>query len=124
MTRLGNVRFKPAAHARDNAAPAAPAAAPPMPTHPSRIWVQLGVGHDRAALGSDWRRLVHTAADVLKGHQPFLSDAGGRSRMLTGPFASEAAARDFVRQLDEAGVAGPYVWTSPAGQVVDSLDAR
>lgn len=97
---------------------------PPPPSHPSRIWVQLGVGRDVDAMTNDWRRLARQSEGVLKARHPFVSDYGSRNRLLTGPFESEEAARGFIQQLDKAGVSGPYIWVSPAGQVVDSLDER
>jgi Flp pilus assembly protein TadD len=94
---------------------------PPPPSHPSRIWVQLGIGRDKSALAFDWRRLVRKAPDAFRGQQSFVSEMGQTNRMLAGPFESAAAANKFVGALREAGIDGPYVWTSPAGQVVDRL---
>jgi len=102
----------------------AKAAKPPPPSHPSRIWVQIETGRDRDALATDWHRFVRESGAVLRGHEPSVSEWGARNRLLTGPFESEAAAQKFVQQLAKAGVSGPFMWGSPAGQVVDSLDAR
>lgn len=110
--------------AQSDTAAAKPARQPPPPSHPSRIWVQLGVGRERGAMLWDWRKLTRDAPDILKGHKPFISAWGQTNRMLTGPFASEATAADFVAQLRKEGVAGPFAWVSPAGQVVDSLPER
>jgi len=101
------------------AAPAKPA----PPSHPSRIWVQLGIGRDKAALMSDWKRLSGKSAALFKGRKAYVSDMGQTNRMLTGPFDSSAQANKFVADLRGAGV-GSYVWTSPAGQVVDALLGR
>jgi hypothetical protein len=94
---------------------------PPPPSHPSRIWVQLGIGRDKTALTYDWRRLSREAAEPFHGRQPFLTAWGQTNRLLTGPFQSEAAANSFIAQLRRADVDGAFVWTSPAGQVVDGL---
>lgn len=91
------------------------------PSHPSRIWVQVATGRDKAALGHDWRRMVREAAEVFRGKQGSISAWGQTNRLLTGPFPSEAAANAFIAQLRRADVNGAFVWTSPAGQVVDSL---
>lgn len=96
-------------------------AAPPPPSHPSRIWVQVATGRDKAALGSDWRRMARDAGETLAGRQAFVSGWGQTNRLLTGPFASEAAATAYIAQLRRADVGGAFVWTSPAGQVVDAL---
>ena len=94
---------------------------PPPPSHPSRIWVQLGIGRDKSALAYDWRRLTRKAPEQLKRQKAYISTLGQTNRMLTGPFETEAAANQFVQELHKAGIDGPYLWTSPAGQVVDSL---
>ncbi|MBW8752793.1 MAG: tetratricopeptide repeat protein [Sphingomonadales bacterium] len=96
---------------------------PPPPSHPSRIWVQLATGRDKAALGYDWRRMTREKAELLRGKAPFVSAWGQTNRLLTGPFQSEAAANSFIAQLRRADVDGAFVWTSPAGQVVDALAA-
>jgi hypothetical protein len=94
---------------------------PPPPSHPSRIWVQVATGRDKAALGYDWRRMAREATEAFRGKQPFVSAWGQTNRLLTGPFQSEAAANSFIAQLRRADIDGAFVWTSPAGQVVDGL---
>jgi hypothetical protein len=113
-------RIKPA---RPEAKRPAEAAKPPPPSHPSRIWVQVATGRDKAALGYDWRRMSREKAEVLRGKAAFVSAWGQTNRLLTGPFQSEAAANSFIAQLRRADVNGAFVWTSPAGQVVDTLAA-
>ena len=54
---------------------------------------------------------------------PFVTAWGQTNRLLAGPFQSEAAANSFIAQLRRADVDGAFVWTSPAGQVVDALQA-
>ncbi|MEJ5978725.1 SPOR domain-containing protein [Novosphingobium sp. PS1R-30] len=94
---------------------------PPKPSHPSRIWVQVATGRDKAALGFDWRRMTREKAEAFRGKAPMISAWGQTNRLLTGPFQSEAAANAFIGQLRRADVEGAFVWTSPAGQVVDAL---
>ncbi len=98
--------------------------APAAPTHPSRIWVQLATGRDRTALGFDWRRMAREAETTFRGRQPSISAWGQSNRLLAGPFESEAAANAFIAQLRRADVTGMFLWTSPAGQVVDRLPLR
>jgi hypothetical protein len=94
---------------------------PLPPSHPSRIWVQVATGRDKAALGFDWRRLTREKAEVFRGKLAFVSAWGQTNRLLTGPFQTEAAANSYIAQLRRADVDGAFVWTSPAGQVVDGL---
>ena len=94
---------------------------PPKPSHPSRIWVQVATGRDKAALGYDWRRMARENAEVFRGKAAMISGWGQTNRLLTGPFQSEAAANAFIGQLRRTDVDGAFIWTSPAGQVVDAL---
>lgn len=94
---------------------------PPPPSHPSRIWVQVAVGQKLPALATDWKRLEKTAPDAFKGIKPNSTRMNQTNRLLAGPFATQKQANAFVAALDKAGIDGPYVWTSPAGQVVDAL---
>lgn len=96
---------------------------PPKPAHPSRIWVQLGVGRDTGALGFTWRGLAKDNPALFKSQSPSMSDWGRTNRLLAGPFASEAAADAFLGRARKAGL-DAFVWTSPAGQVVDPLPSR
>jgi len=93
----------------------------PKPSHPSRIWVQLGVGQKLAALGQDWRKMEKAYPALLKGRKPFTARLGQTNRLLTGPFASQKEASKFIDGLIKAGASRPMVWTSPAGEVVDDL---
>ena len=90
-------------------------------SQPSRVWVQVATGRDKAALGSDWRRLVKNDPGVFKGKKPFVAAWGQSNRLLAGPFESQKEATAFVTALKQAGVAGAFAWSSAAGQVIDSL---
>jgi len=105
--------------------PARPAPkAPPPPAHPSRIWVQVGVGRDAERLSFDWRKMQRDDPELLKAQKPSISDWGRTNRLLVGPFETEAAAKAFNDKLHKADHAGTFVWVSPAGQVVDLLDGK
>jgi len=105
-------------------APGLVAEVPKAPSHPSRIWVQLATGRDKTALGYDWRRMAREAEVLFRGKRPQVSSWGQTNRLLTGPFESEAAANSFVAQLRRNDIEGSFVWTSPAGQVVDALPGK
>jgi hypothetical protein len=91
-----------------------------VPSHPSRIWVQVLTGANKAVMDNEWSRLVKEAPAVLRGRKPYLAPWRGNFRLLTGPFESEAVAQEFIGKLRKSGVSS-YQWTSPAGQAVDSL---
>jgi Flp pilus assembly protein TadD len=91
------------------------------PSHPSRIWVQLGIGQKLPALNFDWRKLEKAYPALLKGRKPYTARLGQTNRLLTGPFASQREATQFMNAMVKAGAPQPLVWTSPAGEVVDDL---
>lgn len=94
------------------------------PSHPSRIWVQIGVGRDKSAIAFDWRRYTRENAVLLKGHSPYVSEMGRTNRVLIGPFATQKAANAFLVDAKKQGFSDALPWTSPAGQVVDPLSAK
>ncbi|WP_374528088.1 SPOR domain-containing protein [Novosphingobium sp.] len=91
------------------------------PSHPSRIWVQVATGKNKKALAFDWNRFAKDDPAVFKGRTGYTSAWGQTNRLLTGPFDSEAAANAYIAKLKKAGHTGAFIWTSPAGQVVDAL---
>jgi hypothetical protein len=96
---------------------------PAAPSHPSRIWVQVATGRDKSALGFDWRKLARENPAVFKGQKANVTIWGQSNRLLAGPFATNKEANAFLAALKKAGVSGAFVWTSPAGQLVDVLGA-
>lgn len=96
---------------------------PVEPPNPSRIWVQVGVGRAKAQLGFTWRGLVKDYPDLFRGKSASISEWGRTNRLLTGPFETERAADSFLAKLKREEL-DAFVWTSPAGQVVDPLPTR
>lgn len=91
------------------------------PSHPSRMWVQIGVGRNKDAIAFDWRRYTRQSPALLKGRNPYVSEMGRTNRILIGPFASQKAASAFLADAKKQGFGDALPWTSPAGQVVDPL---
>jgi len=85
--------------------------------------VQVAAGRNKSALAFDWRRFARENPAVFKGRSPSTSAWGQTNRLLAGPFASTREANAFLAQLKKAGIDGAFVWTSPAGQVVEALGA-
>ena len=94
-----------------------------VPSHPSRIWVQLGVGRNKDALGFDWRKLGKAQADLFKGRKAWTTPWGQTNRLLVGPFETQAAASAFLKEARKKE-GDAFVWTSPAGQAIDALVAK
>jgi Flp pilus assembly protein TadD len=101
----------------------AKAETPPKPAHPSRIWIQVGTGRDKAALAFSWKSIQRDNPELFRNKSPAISDWGRTNRLLVGPFETEAAANSFFARLRKEKV-DSFIWTSPAGQVVDPLVAR
>lgn len=118
ISKITPARPKPKAEAKPKVEPK-----PPAPSHPSRIWVQVATGRDKDALGFDWRRMARAAPEAFRDKKANVSAWGQNNRLLAGPFPTEAAATAFIAQLRRTNINGPFVWTSPAGQVVDALPA-
>ncbi|MGC6400809.1 SPOR domain-containing protein [Sphingomonas sp. FW199] len=119
---------KPAARATETAAAekakpkpkSVPAKPDPKKLHPSRIWVQVGVGANPSKLPYTWRQLSRTAPEAFRGKKGGYTDAGRTNRLLVGPFASNAQANAFLTAIKKKDLDG-FQWTSPAGQEIETL---
>jgi hypothetical protein len=121
------VRSQPVRTARN--ASAAPAAARNSRTrqtaaqaNPSRVWVQVATGSNRAGLSFSLGQFRDKAPALLNGRAAYIAPWNATNRLLVGPFPNETAANGFVRQLSARGVQS-YSWTSEAGQRIDQLAA-
>ncbi|HYN45950.1 MAG TPA: SPOR domain-containing protein [Allosphingosinicella sp.] len=114
----------PRPEARTAARPASqrPAARPrpATPPNPSRHWVQIAGGANRAGLPATFARLRTQAPALLGGRTPYTTPLNATNRLLVGPFDSDRAAQAFVNQLADKDIAA-FAWTSPAGQEIDRL---
>lgn len=93
------------------------------PKHPSRIWVQIGVGRDKGALAFDWRKYQKSEAELFKGRKAWTTPWVQTNRLLIGPFETQAAAQAFLKDARKQKI-DAFVWTSPAGQAIDALAAK
>lgn len=93
------------------------------PSHPSRIWVQIAAGRNKPALAFDWRKFAKEDPAVFKAQKPYVTQWGQTNRLLIGPFASAKEAEAYLAKVKKTGRDGAFIWTSPAGQVVDGLSA-
>lgn len=90
----------------------------PAQANPSREWVQLATGTNRAGMIFTYGQFRQRASGLLSGRAPYMAN----NRLLIGPFPTEAAAGAFARQLAGRGVQA-HSWTSDAGQRIDQLQA-
>jgi hypothetical protein len=90
--------------------------------NPSRNWVQVGTGRDLSALAFTLRGLRKDHAAIAK--QSAYSAAWGRTnRLVIGPFASFARARDVEAELKKAG-ADAFAWRSEAGEELTPIGGK
>lgn len=87
--------------------------------NPSRNWVQVGTGRDLSAVAFTMKGL-RKKYDLLAKKDAFTASWGRTNRLVVGPFASFAKAKDFADQVEKAG-ADAFAWQSDAGEEVDSL---
>ncbi len=93
---------------------------PPPPAQPARHWVQVATGRDLSALGFDWRRISRNAEGELAGKSAFTAPWGEANRLLAGPYASAAEARDVVNRLKAIGV-DSFPFNSARGEEIYPL---
>ncbi len=98
-------------------------ARPAPPANPSRHWVQIAGGANRAAMPREFVRLRGLAPALLGSRSAYTTPLNATNRLLVGPFDSARAAQAFVNQLAEREVAA-FAWTSPAGQEIERLQTR
>ncbi len=107
--------------------PAPERSRPAQPRNPSRHWVQVAGGANKAGLVGTFARLRERAPALLGGRAPYTTPLNQTNRLLVGPFDSSRAAQAFVNQLADRDVSA-FAWTSPAGQEIERLripnDAR
>ena len=103
------------------AAPAAPRPVTALPA-PKRLWIQLASGTNEAALASEFSKIAAREPDLFKGIRPYVSEVGGKTKLLIGPFKSDDDSETFVANLADARING-FSWTSPEGQPVRKLSS-
>ena len=76
-------------------------------------WVQLAGGSYRDRMAAEFRRLG-AKSTALRKRGGAVTSGKDYFRLLTGPFASQSAAQDFVNQLAKDGIDG-FSWTRTPG---------
>ena len=105
------------------AATAKKKAEPAKPKEPSRIWVQVAGGANKADLPKAFNQLKAKAPKLLGGRTAWTTPLRATNRLLVGPFKTEKEARTFVNDLAKLKMDG-FSWTSPEGQEIAKLPAK
>jgi Flp pilus assembly protein TadD len=103
--------------------PPASAKKPAPVREPSRVWVQVAGGADRAAFPHEFDRLKTKAPKLLGGRSAWAAKLNATNRLLVGPFADAESAQEFVNALRKADLTA-FAWTSEAGEKVEKLPAK
>jgi Flp pilus assembly protein TadD len=115
---------KPQAGKHGPAAVAPPKKAKPSPpAEPSRVWVQVAGGAQKAALPREFARLKAKAPKLLGGRMAWTTPLNATNRLLVGPFAGTKEAQAFINQLKAADLTA-FAWTSAAEQKIEKLPAK
>jgi Flp pilus assembly protein TadD len=99
------------------------AARPAPPANPSRHWVQLATGANRAGLPLTFSQMREQSGTLLTGRTAYTARVAATNRLLVGPFDTPRAAQLFVNQLAQHEIRA-LAWTSPAGQEIERLQTR
>lgn len=93
-----------------------------LAANPARIWVQMSAGRDVNALRFDLRRFRKKWPEQMGSKSGGWAQMGQTRRLVVGPFASPAKAKDFAAALRKEG-ADVMVWNSEAGEEVSLFGA-
>lgn len=88
--------------------------------NPSRVWVQVGTGQNRSAIGFTWRKFQKEQSKLFGSRKGYVAAWGRTNRLLTGPFSSAKEANAFIKQLKSAGI-DCFIFTSDAGEEVSPV---
>lgn len=89
---------------------------------PSRIWVQVAGGANKSDLPKAWAAAQNKAA-ALKGKSAYTTPLRFTNRVVTGPFKTDAEAREFINTLAKQGISA-FSFTSDKGQKMERLPAK
>ena len=103
--------------------PAAKKPEPAKPKEPSRHWVQIAGGSNKAVLPREFARLKEKAPKLLGTRGAWTTPLKATNRLLVGPFKSEAEAQAFVNDLAKASLSA-FSWTSEDGQEIEKLPLK
>lgn len=90
-----------------------------LAANPSRSWLQIGIGANRAALPFTLKTVRGKYADIA-AQQAWSASWGRTNRLLVGPFPNFARAKALEDKLKAQG-ADVFAWQSSAGEVVERL---
>ena len=82
--------------------------------NPARYWLQIGVGRNNSALGFTLRRMKKDHS-VLAKKDGWSAAWGATNRLVVGPFATLAKAKDAEAEMKKGG-SDAFVWRSDAGE--------
>ncbi|HEU0066210.1 MAG TPA: SPOR domain-containing protein [Sphingomonas sp.] len=91
--------------------------------NPERIWVQVSGGANERDLPRAFGAVKAKAPAVFGSRAGWSTPLRATNRVLTGPFKTDAEARQFVNDLKKEGVSA-FTFTSESGQDVTRLGSK
>ena len=85
--------------------------------------MQIATGANESGLPGTWKKLKEKAPAALKGLSASSVPFKATTRLLVGPFKSQAEARVLVNAIGKAGLSGS-TFTSEAGQEIAKVSPR
>jgi Flp pilus assembly protein TadD len=85
-----------------------------------RVWLQLASGSNVAAFKEEFDRIKNRGREVMKGIEGYVTNSGGRMRLLIGPFRNTDEAEIFARDLETLRI-DSFAWVNPPGQTIREL---
>jgi hypothetical protein len=89
--------------------------------NPARHWVQVAGGANKGDLDKEWAKLKAKWPSQLAGRSPWTTHYRFTNRLLIGPFATSAAAQDWVGERKKEGFPTFRVETA-AGDPVERVN--
>jgi len=87
--------------------------------NPARYWVQIGVGRNKGALAFTLRRMQKDHSVLVK-KDGWSASWGATNRLVVGPFATLARAKDVEAEMKKGG-SDAFVWRSDAGEELEKV---
>jgi hypothetical protein len=97
--------------------------APAAAKEPSRHWVQVAGGANKAAFARTFATLKAKAPKLLGSRTAWTAPLNATNRLLVGPFPSSKEAQAFVNELAKSDLSA-FAWTSEVGEKIDRLPAK
>lgn len=85
---------------------------------PQRIWLTLASASSPTNFADQFEHIKARSDDMFNGIQGYVANAGGRSRLVIGPFRNSSDARIFASNLQDLNISASSWTNSPSDTIV------